>query len=77
MGYILGLLGLGSIGVVLVALCYLAIYAFSGLIFWGLGNFIIWVFGISYTWTYLHGVAAAIIIHILKSIFKRTININD
>lgn len=39
-------------------------------IFWGLGNLVIWVFRIDYTWTILHGLVAEFFYVVLKEIFK-------
>ena len=66
----------GGAATLVAILTYIIFYAFSGLIFWGIGSFIVWVFNISFHWTYLHGVATALIIGILKSIFKKQINIH-
>lgn len=49
-------------------------FALSGLMFWGIGSFIIWAFGIAFTWTYWHGLAVAFIVWVLGSIFKTTVN---
>lgn len=46
------------------------IFALSGLIYWGIGVFIIWVFGINFVWTFWHGLAVAIIVNILIAILK-------
>lgn len=43
----------------------------SSLFFWGLGNLIIWVFKINYTWTIWHGVVVTVIVMVLKSIFGK------
>lgn len=60
---------------ILLALLLLVLaFSFSGLVMWGIGSFIIWVFGISFVWTYWHGLAVAFIIWILSSTFKITIN---
>lgn len=53
-------------GVLGVVVCF----ALLGLIFWGIGGFIIWAFGIAFTWTYWHGLAVAFIVWILGSTFK-------
>lgn len=45
--------------------------AFCGLILWGICSFIIWAFGISFTFTFWHGLAISFIISILASIFRR------
>lgn len=71
-----GLLLAGGVATLMAILIYIICYAFSGLIFWGLGSFIIWVFKIPFSWTYLHGIATAIIVGVLKSIFRKQINIH-
>ena len=43
----------------------------STLIFWGLGNLVIWVFKINYVWTIWHGLVAEFAFMILKEIFSR------
>ncbi len=49
----------------------IGIEALSAVILWGIGSFIIWTFGISFTFTFWHGLALSFIISILASIFKR------
>lgn len=39
------------------------------LIYWGIGNLIIHVFEINYTWTILHGLCTALVTSALHSIF--------
>lgn len=56
-----------------VILGLVIVFGLSGLAFWGIGSFIIWAFGISFTWTYWHGLAVAFIVWILGSIFKTTV----
>lgn len=51
-------------------------FAFSGLLFWGIGAFIIWAFGINFVWTFWHGLAVAFIVWVLKGTFKLTISKN-
>ena len=46
----------------------------SSLIFWGLGNLIIWVFDINYKWTILHGLVCWLIYLLLKEIFGKINN---
>lgn len=51
------------------------IYAFclglSSLIFWGIGNLIVWIFKIHYDWTIWHGLACALVFVLLKEIFRK------
>lgn len=41
------------------------------LICWGLGNLVILVFKINYTWTFLHGLVAELIYLLIKEIFNK------
>lgn len=56
---------------IVLMLTILFVYGLSILIFWGVGNFIIWVFQINYNWTLLHGLATTLIYQILKEIFQK------
>ena len=56
--------------ILLAILLIVLAFGFSGLVMW------IWAFGISFVWTYWHGLAVAFIIWILSSIFSITIK-ND
>lgn len=58
------------LGLVVALIIISILYAFAGLIWWGIGSFIVWAFGISFAWTYWHGVATAIIVSIVASIFR-------
>lgn len=66
-----GLLGAGGLAIFVVVIAYIIAAAFLGLIFWGIGSFIVWAFSIPYNWTYLHGVATYLIIWTLQRIFKK------
>ena len=57
------LVGLGTI------LTIAFLLSLSALIFWGLGNLIIWVLKINYIWTFWHGLACALVFGLLKEIF--------
>lgn len=59
--------------IILVAILVAIVFVLPGLIFWGIGAFIIWAFGIAFTWTFWHGLAVAFIVWILSSTFKVTI----
>jgi hypothetical protein len=59
------LIGLGTILIIAVLL------SLSALMFWGLGNLIIFIFGIKYTWTFWHGLVCALVFILLKEIFGR------
>lgn len=39
------------------------------LLIWGIGNFIIWIFDINYTWTIVHGLGTVGIVYSLRFIF--------
>lgn len=56
--------------IVAILLC-LGCIALGGLVFWGLGLFVIDVFGINFVWTYLHGLACQLVFMILRSIFQK------
>jgi hypothetical protein len=43
--------------------------ALSGLVFWGIGELIVWAFKIGFVWTYWHGLCTAIVVNVLSSIF--------
>lgn len=49
------------------------IFGGAGLIIWGIGNAIIWLFHLSATWTFLQSLVTALIVYgigfIIKSIF--------
>ena len=49
---------------------FILVILLGTLIFWGVGNLIIWVFDINYKWTLLHGLVADIIWLLLCEIFK-------
>ena len=57
------LIGLGTILMIAFVL------SLSALIFWGLGNLIIWVLKINYIWTFWHGLVCALVFILLKEIF--------
>jgi len=42
-----------------------------GLMFWGAGYFIIWVFDINYIWTYWHGLSCLLFYMVMVGIFKK------
>ena len=59
-----------AIILILVFLIGLALsYGLAGLVFWGIGSFIVWAFGIAFTFTFWHGLAIAFIVSILTGIF--------
>lgn len=64
MKYIFSVLGISIIAIVLAL-------GISSLIFWGLGNLIIWVFNINYIWTIWHGLVCALAFALLKELFDR------
>lgn len=55
-----------AIGALIVA----GAYAVSGLCMWGVGNLVIHVFDIEYTWTYMHGLCTSIVLSIVGGAFK-------
>ena len=58
---------------IILFLCFIAMICIElcleGLIIWGVGSFIVWAFGIAFTFTFWHGVAIAFIVSILTGIF--------
>ena len=55
-----------SIGALIVAVTY----AVSGLCMWGIGNLVIHVFDVEYTWTYMHGLCTSIVLSIVGGAFQ-------
>ena len=43
----------------------------GSLIFWGIGNLVIFVFHIYYSWTFFHGLVIDLIFLVLKNIFNK------
>lgn len=57
---------------ILIGIIFLcAILGIGSLIFWGLGLLIVKVFGLTYVWTFWHGLVCEIIYIILKEIFGK------
>ena len=56
---------------IIIILVFLFGILIGSLIFWGLGNLVILVFKINYTWTFLHGLIVELIYLILKGIFNK------
>lgn len=69
MGNLIGKTTGGVLTILFVILIVIALYALSGLIFWGIGSLIVWTFKISFIWTYWHGVCTAILVSVLTNIF--------
>lgn len=67
MKYVFGALGIFFLSILVLAV----LFGISSLIFWGLGNLIIFVFKIDYTWTIWHGLVCALVFVLLKEIFNR------
>lgn len=58
-----------KIAIILIFLIMLvAIFAFCGLIWWGIGSFVVWAFGINFVWTFWHGLAIALIVNSLSGL---------
>ena len=53
-----------------VIICLVAIISILGLIFWGLGNFIILLFGITKVWTFVQSLRVALIYYIICLFIK-------
>lgn len=58
------LIGFGAVIAVLMLIAF--IIGFSGLIWWGVGSFVIWAFGINFVWTFWHGLALGVITSLLS-----------
>ena len=54
-----------------VILGIIAGFLLSGLIYWGIGAFVVWAFSINFIWTFWHGLALAFITWVLAGIFNR------
>lgn len=52
-------------------LATIIVIGLGSLIFWGIGNLVIFVFHIDYTWTFLHGFATDLVFLALKGIFNK------
>ena len=52
-------------------IAWILIQGIGSLIFWGIGNLVIFVFHINYTWTFLHGVVAQLIYILIQGLFDR------
>ena len=59
---------IGTVIVILIAL--FAAYSIDALVIWGLGNLILHLFSIEYTWTFWHGFGSAITINLIRWFFK-------
>ena len=57
--------------ILIILLGILVMYAISSIIFWGLGNLIVWVFHLNYTWTIWHGLVCELIFILIKEVFGR------
>ena len=56
--------------VIIIGIALFAVYTIDALLLWGIGNLILHLFSIEYTWTFWHGFGTAIIIGLFKCIFK-------
>ena len=57
--------------IIALIIAWISAMVLGTLIFWGLGNLIIFVFKINYEWTFLHGLVAQLVFMILRNIFKK------
>lgn len=64
-------------GIVAVIIVLALVFGLIGLVYWGIGAFIIWAFAINFTWTFWHGLAAGLIISILQGVFTVRIKKED
>lgn len=58
------------LGIIAFLILAISVLAIEGLIFWGIGSLIIYVFNIPFSWGFLEGVVVALCFEILSSIFK-------
>lgn len=56
---------------IFVMIAIIVIFLLEGLLWWGIGNLIIFLLQINFTWTYIHGFVLGIVLSILKNIFGR------
>ena len=61
----------GIIGAIVGIALIVGLEALSGLIVWGIANLFIMAFNIDFTFTYLMGIATAIVLSIVSSVLKR------
>lgn len=59
------------IEVLLIILLFLGMIGISTLIFWGLGNLVIWAFKIDFRWEIWHGLIITFLYMILRGIFSK------
>lgn len=59
------------ITLLLAILMFLGMIGISTLIFWGLGNLVIWAFKIDFTWEIWHGLIVTFLYMILRGIFSK------
>lgn len=57
--------------VILDIMLVLLAISIETVILWGVGNLVIWVFNINYTWTIWHGLICALFYRLLKGIFNK------
>lgn len=57
-GYSVAILGL----IVAIIILLAVFFGVTGLIIWGIGNSIIYLFGLNYIWTFWHGVICSFVI---------------
>lgn len=60
-----------ALGIGLAILLNVIGIVISTLVFWGLGNLIVIVFGISFAWTIWHGLVCALVVAVIRAIFKK------
>ena len=60
----------GIIGAIVGIALIVGLEALSGLIVWGIANLFIMAFNIDFTFTYLMGIATALVLSIVSSVLK-------
>lgn len=58
------------LGIIAFLILVISVLTIEGLIFWGIGSLIIYVFNIPFSWGFLEGVVVALCFEMLSSIFK-------
>lgn len=57
--------------IIIAVIIIISAYLLMGLVFWGLGNLVIYLFGLNYQWTFLHGLGMETLAIIIRLIFSK------
>ena len=58
------------VSIIIALMIVIGAFLLAGLVFWGLGNLVIYLFRLNYEWTFFHGLGTELIIFIIKLIIK-------